>query len=97
MLRSSTLHHASEVLNVDALPMSAGDTLDFVVDIRDGLNSDQFLWVPKVTAAAGSGAGGGAESWDAREDFAAPTGAALSLWEQLAQTLMLTNEFVFID
>ena len=97
LLRSSTLHHATEVLNVEALPMSAGDTLDFVVDIRDGLNSDQFLWVPKVAAAAGGGAGGGAESWDARQDFAGPTGAALSLWEQLAQTLMLTNEFVFID
>jgi hypothetical protein len=37
------------------------------------------------------------KQWDSREDFAAPPPAPLSPWEQLAQALLLTNEFMFID
>ena len=78
--------------------MSAGDTLDFIVDIRNGLNSDQFLWSPKITLVASSGSGGdGAPPWDAQKDFTGPPVALLSQWQQLAQALMLANEFVFLD
>ncbi len=98
LLRSTTLHHSTAALNVEAMPLSAGDTLDFVVDIRDGLNSDQFVWSPKIFIVASGGSGGDdAPSWDAQKDFAGPNSAPLSLWQQLAQTLMLTNEFVFVD
>lgn len=98
LLRSATVHHSTEVLNLEAMPMRKGDILDFIVDIRDGLNSDQFRWSPKITAAANAGAGGDdAQSWDAQKDFTGPASVSLSLWQQLAQTLMLTNEFVFVD
>jgi mono/diheme cytochrome c family protein len=99
LLRSTTLHHSTEALNVEAIPMSKGDTLDFVVDIRDGLNSDQFLWSAKITPVATGGAGGdpGAQSWDAQREFAGPPVTSLTPWQQLAQALMLTNEFVFVD
>jgi hypothetical protein len=97
LLRSTVLHHSTEAVNLDAIPMCKGDTLDFIVDIRDGLNSDQFLWSPKILAAANGGAGGNAQSWDAQKDFTGPAAASLNLWQQLAQTLMLTNEFVFVD
>ena len=99
LLRFAALHHSTTALNVEALPMKAGETLDFVVDIRDSLNSDQFIWAPVISTAATSGAGGGdvAPSWDAQKDFPRPTIAFLNLWQQLAQTLMLTNEFTFID
>jgi hypothetical protein len=99
LLRSTTAHHSNAELNVEALPMSAGDTLDFIVDIGDGLNNDQFLWAPKIAAVVSGGAGneGAALSWDAQKEFAGPATTPLGLWEQLAQTLLLTNEFVFID
>ena len=98
LLRSTALHHSTTALNLDAIPMSAGDTLDFIVDIRGGLNSDQFLWSPKITLVASSGSGGdGAPPWDAQKDFAGPPVALLSQWQQLAQALMLANEFVFLD
>jgi mono/diheme cytochrome c family protein len=99
LLRSTTLHHATEVLNVEAMPISKGETLDFVVDIRDGLNSDQFLWSAKIMPVATGGAGGdpGAQSWDARKDFSGPLMSSLTPWQQLAQALMLANEFVFVD
>jgi len=99
LLRSTKAHHSTAELNVEAIAMNAGDTLDFVVDIGDGLNNDQFLWAPKIAAVAsgGSGGDGAALSWDAQKEFGGPSVTPLSAWEQLAQTLMLTNEFVFID
>lgn len=92
LLRSITLHKAAAPLNVESMRLSRGDTLDFVVDIRDVLNSDQFLWSPKIEAASGS-----PRSWEAQKDFSGPTAVPLTPWEQLAQTLLLTNEFVFVD
>jgi len=99
LLRSAVLHHSTEVMDVEAMVMTAGDTLDFVVDIRDGLNSDQFLWAPKIVAVAASGAGGEGDSpeWDAEKEFAGHSITPLRPWEQLAQMLLLTNEFVFVD
>lgn len=99
LVRSTTLHHSKAALNVEDLPMSNGDTIDFVVDIGGGLNSDQFLWSPVITPAASavSASNPNGEPWDAGKDFAGPSTAPLSPWQQLAQTLMLTNEFMFID
>jgi hypothetical protein len=98
LLRSTVLHHSTAALNLEAMSMSAGDVVDFIVDIRDGLNSDQFLWSPKITIVASTGAGGdGAQSWDAQKDFSGPPSQLLNRWEQLAQALMLANEFVFLD
>ena len=78
LLRSTRLHHATEELNVEALPMQQGDTVDFIVDINEGLNSDQFLWSPKVAAVPASAEAGAtdavrSETWDALKDF---TGSA---------------------
>ncbi|MDB6071189.1 MAG: Planctomycete cytochrome [Verrucomicrobiales bacterium] len=102
LLRSTKIHHATEALNVEALPMEAGDTVDFIVDINEGLNSDQFLWAPQVvevpaTAAAGATGDVIGAKWDALKDFTGSAGQPLDAWQQLAQTLMLTNEFVFVD
>ncbi len=92
--------HGSEVpLNLTSLTMKAGETIDFVVDIGGGLNSDQFLWAPVITLAGTTGSGGDqeGEQWDAKKDFPAPQVSELSPWEQLAQVLMLSNEFLFVD
>ena len=99
LLRSTALHHSTATLNLEVMSMSAGDTLDFIVDLGGGLNSDQFLWSPKITivASTGSGGEGGAQAWDAEKDFAGSPMVLLNRWEQLAQVLMLANEFVFLD
>ena len=102
LLRSTRLHQATEELNVEALPMQRGDTVDFIVDINEGLNSDQFLWAPKMKAVPATAAAGAAdavrdETWDALKDFTGSAVQPLNGWQQLAQMLMLTNEFVFVD
>jgi hypothetical protein len=100
-LRSMTLLGSKADLQLDAIAFQAGDTLDFIVDIGNGLNSDQFLWSPKITPSvtATTGAGGDtpSDAWDAQKDFSAQPKSQLSAWEQLVQVLMLSNEFMFVD
>jgi hypothetical protein len=98
-LRALKLHQSSAELNFDAVHFAAGDTLDFIVDIGDELNSDQFLWSPHITFGATTGTGGDSaiQSWNASQDFAAKPQSQLNAWEQLGQVLMLANEFMFVD
>ena len=78
-----------------SVEVRAGDTLDFVVDIRGSLNSDQFTWAPIVSAvSAGDKAG---TTWNARDDFGDLPVPQLGPWEQLAQALLMANEFCFVD
>jgi hypothetical protein len=84
---------------MDAIAMTKGETLDFIVDLRDGLNSDQFLWAPKITLTGIAGSGGDIadQAWNAEKDFAGEALTLLDSWQQLAQVLMLANEFMFVD
>ena len=72
---------------------------DFVVDIREGLNSDQFLWSPKVMLHSNTGLGTATSenAWNAEFEFRGPPSQLLNRWGQLAQVLMLANEFMFVD
>ena len=99
-LLNAKLHSDKADLSLAAISFRAGETLDFIVDIGNGLNSDQFLWSPQVRASvstAGSGGDSIAELWDARKDFAAQPKTTLNSWEQFVQVLMLSNEFMFVD
>jgi hypothetical protein len=99
-LLGTKLHGSKADLSLAAISFRAGDTLDFIVDIDIGLNSDQFLWSPQLSATqtiAGSGGDVPSEVWDAKKDFTASPKTTLTSWEQLAQVLMLSNEFMFVD
>lgn len=99
-LREARLHASTADFSLRSLPFQSGESLDFIVDIADVLNSDQFLWSPKLSpTAATTGASGPAipELWDAEQDFSAQPKSSLTPWEQLAQVLMLSNEFMFVD
>lgn len=99
-LLSAEPHASKVVLNLPEVVMRSGETLDFVVDIGGGLNSDQFLWAPQIRSAGLSAGSGGDESavlWDARRDFAAQPKTSLDSWEQFVQVLMLSNELMFVD
>lgn len=98
-LHAGKLHQGSADLNFDTLAFRAGDTLDFIVDIGDVLNSDQFLWSTQIHQAPTVGAAGDtpAQTWDAAKDFSAQPNSQINAWEQLVQVLMLANEFMFVD
>ena len=91
-LKTVTAHHSREPMSAAGIEVKQGDTLDFIVDIRDGLNSDQFLWSPTIASPGAT--------WDAKKEFSGPPPVSvqpLKPWEQYAQVLLLANEFSFVD
>lgn len=93
-LSGQHLHQQSVELNYDSIQVVAGDTIDFVVDIGDGLNSDQFLWeitIEQMDSDTPS------TRWNSKQDFIGVAPTPLSPWEQLAQILLCSNEFLFVD
>lgn len=93
VLRKAEAHKSSAEFHADGLSLRQGDTLDFAVDIKDNLNNDQFRWATEITLADAPGA----PAWNAQADFAGKTVDRLDPWEQLAQVLLMTNEFSFVD
>jgi hypothetical protein len=99
VLQSATIHSSSEQLNTNSLPIWKGDTIDFVVDIGNGLNSDQFLWDITISKRSLDQEGTFSQKVvsQSKSDFTIPSDPNLDRWQQLAQVLMLTNEFMFVD
>jgi len=75
--------------NLRNVAVLRGDTIDFIVDSLGDYESDEFTWAPELKS--------GSQSWNAQKEFAGPLLPRLRPFEQLAQVLMLTNEFAFID
>lgn len=99
-LQSTKLLGAKADLGLTAISFRSGDALDFIVDVGDGLNSDQFLWSPIITTSTSTTGSGGdtpKDAWDAKRDFGEQPRSSLNAWEQLTQALMLSNEFMFVD
>jgi hypothetical protein len=93
---SSQVHHGNVEWKFTSRAVEAGETLDFVVDIGGGLAYDQFLW--SITITADADAAGAATTWNAERDFPpVQETQRLTPWEQLAQVLVCTNEFFFVD
>ena len=78
-----------------SVAVKQGQHIDFVVDIDEVLNSDQFLW--HITIAEDAASGANATKWDSQRDFTQNTVDRLGPWEQLAHLLLCTNEFMFAD
>ena len=95
LLGAWPVHHREADANGYGIVVEKGDTLDFIVDIRAELNNDQFLWSPEVAMLEGSEC-----AWKAAAEFAGPYTAPpdpLTSWEKLAQVLLVSNEFLFVD
>lgn len=93
------LHNVKTKTDFERIPVENGDTLDFVVDIRGGLNNDDFLWSPNIRLLTNPSSNKKSE-WNAKKEFSGPPEippAPLKPWESLAQALLISNEFVFVD
>ena len=71
------------------IKVERGEIIDFVVDSDGDYEADDFQWSPVIAMED--------RNWDARKDFAGPRQRKLTPREQLAQVLLLTNEFAFLD
>jgi len=74
-----------------AINVRRGDTIDFAVDCKANAANDAFAWNPEVRLSDSD------TTWNARRDFTAPPPPPMTGWEQLAQALLLTNEFLYVD
>jgi hypothetical protein len=88
------------------IAVHAGDTIDFVVDLRETQENDAFTWTVDVklealqleTAERGSNAvSDDLKSWDSAATFRKPRAPPLGIWARYAQVLLMSNEFVFVD
>lgn len=93
-LASATIHQKTVDLNLESLEVEEGETIDFLVDIDKILNSDQYLWRATIFDSPD---GETSVTWESQNDFSATRESKLTAWEQLAQTLLCSNEFLFID
>ncbi len=93
LLQSGKAHKLTVPMNVDSLTVEAGETIDFVVDIGDVLNTDQYFWRCQLTPNEPAAA----KVWNSENDFPRNTIQELTPLEQLAQVLLCSNEFMFVD
>ena len=94
-IASAAVHNSGQQMHSRGIKLKAGDIVDFVVDCRDNESHDSFEW--KVTIRQ-QFATGSPRSWNSEKEFSSRQPLKrLTPLAQLAQTLMLTNEFMFID
>jgi len=85
-------------MKIAGIEVKAGDTLDFVVDFNGEITDDEFAWAPVLEMTSSSAANAGQKiEWNAAAQFGGPPAPSLSPLEKYAQTLLLTNEFLFLD
>lgn len=92
-----------EKTSIEDLEVKTGDTIDFVVESGENVDSDGFNWAPIIKMGE---TGGTLPAWDdpgtewsAKADFSGTQEAIrpLNVWEKYAQVLLLSNELTFVD
>ena len=95
VMADATAHNSTESASVEAFDVTVGQNIDFVIDCRTNEAHDSFQSKIMITQFVGSKI---QRIWKSDDDFRdSPGGGRLSEWSQLAQALLLTNEFVFVD
>jgi hypothetical protein len=83
---------------VEEIPVAAGEVIDLAVDAIGGDDGyDTFEWGIVLRLTRDDGA---VETWNTRDGIDGPrppTPPPLDRWSQLAQVLLMSNEFAFVD
>jgi len=86
-----TVHNRSQDYGDLPCALAPGDTIDFVVDDAGDIDSDSFSWEISLQTPADS------TTRRAQQEFSRPQPRLLTARERLAQALLMTNEFFFVD
>ncbi len=81
----------AQSMTTQNLALSAGDTIDFVVEPGAHASFDSYRWQPQLNDAADPGT-----KWNYTAQYSGPADLA-GAWETYAQALLETNEFLFVD
>jgi hypothetical protein len=90
----SEVHNREVDSDVESLEVKAGEWVDFAVDSIASDSHDSFTWTLRVQLRLD---GATVRRDNSVEAFRGPAPATLGPWAQLAQVLMLSNEFVIVD
>jgi mono/diheme cytochrome c family protein len=93
------VNRSSSPTIIPQVRLTAGEIVDFTVDCRETTTSDSYRWAPTVRSLQMPEAAAANQPtvWDAKADFKAPPPPALTPLEQMAQALLMTNEFMFVE
>jgi hypothetical protein len=98
VLKQWVVKHENRQTSLESVNVEPGETLDFVVDCRQSDDSDGFAWAPVIKTKHRAGSPSTiVQLWSSANDFSGPPPPRLTAWEQLAQALLVSNEFVFVD
>ena len=95
--------HGEANTSVKEIAVSAGDTIDFVVDCRESDSNDGYQWKPKIRVTSSTADGLEKDFvWNVAKEFAKASQGQLppptiDPWVELSQVLLLSNEFTFVD
>lgn len=86
------VQHSEKPTDSKVFEVAQGDTVDLIVDCRNDVAFDSFNWSIEIRDVDNP-----ARRWSMAEQFRGPLPAELNEWEMLAQSLLLSNEFQFVD
>ncbi len=91
--------HGNVETSVASVAIKKGDTIDFVTDCQAAAAYDTFQWSQVIKLVKPEKKTGSVTQWESREQFSGPKEEpkSLSVWEEYAQVLLLSNEFFFVD
>tara|TARA_R110001592_G_scaffold75799_1_gene229299 strand:- start:31984 stop:35376 length:3393 start_codon:yes stop_codon:yes gene_type:complete len=100
-----TLHQSTAKTDINTIKLKKNQTIDFVVDIAGHLGFDSFVWSPEIKIQAPEFTAVSRndrqpplpQQWNYSQDFRKPAPVPVTPWQSLAQILLLSNEFQFID
>ena len=77
---------------VESLEVRQGETIDFVTDSVGNPNHDSFNWTVRIRYEDGA-----KEAYESEKQLPTPSPQLLDGWQLLAQAILASNEFAFID
>ena len=87
-----TVLHGEAKTQVESLEVRRGQTIDFVTDSVGNPNHDSFNWTVRIRYAEGA-----KEVFESEKQLPTPRPEPLDVWQLLAQAILASNEFAFID
>lgn len=93
VLASEIVHNKKWNFDREAIVVEPGDTIDFVTDIYQVLNTDQYLWQAEISLKSDTQF----TKWNSLQDFHGPPSSRLNRWEEAAQILLISNELLFVE
>jgi hypothetical protein len=98
-LQEWTAFSESKSTELVGIAIEAGEAISFVTDCRESLSHDSFDWKLELRLRGSSETNSDTNEkvWRSDTDFRGPMSIPLEALPALAQVLLMTNEFLFVD